>query len=102
MLFSIKKQHKKRQIQQWRKCRNGDSGYHLFIKQPNNNVRYMLLSEKEKEALVVDLLNKGQTAREIAKQAHISFTDIKKIRMKLTGEVNEDTKKRKNHCLFNL
>ncbi len=31
---------------------------------------------------------------EIAKQAHVSFTEIKKIRNKLTGEVNEDDKKK--------
>jgi hypothetical protein len=28
----------------------------------------MLLNEKDKEALVIDMLNKGLTAREIAKQ----------------------------------
>ena len=28
--------------------------------------------------------------REIAKMAHVSFSYIKKIRMKLTGEVNEE------------
>ena len=52
----------------------------------------MLLNEKEKEALVIELLNKGLTTREIAKQAHVSFTEIKKIRNKITGEVNEDNK----------
>ena len=52
----------------------------------------MALSEKEKETVVADLLNKGLSAREIAKQAHVSFTYIKKIRMKLTGKVNEDNK----------
>jgi hypothetical protein len=52
----------------------------------------MALSEKEKEMLVADLTNKGLSARENAKQAHVSFTYIKKIRMKLTGKVNEDYK----------
>ncbi len=50
----------------------------------------MVLIEKEKEALVIDLLNKDHTAREIAKTAHVSFSYIKEIRQKLTGEVNEE------------
>jgi predicted transcriptional regulator len=54
----------------------------------------MLLDQKDKEALVIDMLNKGHSAREIAKQAHASFTDIKKIRNKLTGEVNEEPQKK--------
>jgi hypothetical protein len=50
----------------------------------------MLLHEQDKEALVIDLLNKGHTTREIAKMAHVSFSYIKKIRMKLTGEISEN------------
>jgi hypothetical protein len=50
----------------------------------------LLLSAKEKEDLVIDLLKKDCKAREIAKITHVSFTYIKKIRMKLTGEVNEN------------
>ncbi|MEJ7641829.1 MAG: hypothetical protein WKF36_06500 [Candidatus Nitrosocosmicus sp.] len=38
----------------------------------------MMLSTKEKEGVVIDLLNKGYTVREIAKLAHVSFTFIKK------------------------
>src|SRR5919112_5438042 len=53
----------------------------------------MVLNEKEKEALVIELLNKGLGSREIAKQAHVSFSYIKKTRAKLTGEVDEDEKK---------
>jgi hypothetical protein len=34
--------------------------------------------------------------REIAKQTHVSFTEIKKIRNKLTGEVNEKPQKEKS------
>ncbi len=49
----------------------------------------MIMNGQDKEALVIDLLNKGHTTREIAKQARVSFTDIKKIRMKATGEVSE-------------
>ncbi len=47
----------------------------------------MILNEQNRETLVIDLLNKGHTARQIAKQAHISFTDITKIKRKATGEV---------------
>jgi transposase len=39
----------------------------------------MLLSEKEKEALVIELLNKGLPVREIAKQVQVSFSFIKKV-----------------------
>ncbi len=52
----------------------------------------MILNEQDKEALVVDLINKGHTARQIAKAAHVSFSYIKKIRMKLAGEVDEEQK----------
>ena len=54
----------------------------------------MLLNEKDKETLVTDLLNKGLTARDIAREAHVSFTDIKRIRAKLTGD-SDDTQYRK-------
>jgi hypothetical protein len=56
----------------------------------------MILNEKEKEALVIELLNKGLPVREIAEQAHVSFTYIKKIRAKITGEVDKDEKEKKN------
>lgn len=46
----------------------------MFIDQPDNNVRYMPLNEKDKEALVIDMLNKGHTARHIPQQAHAAFT----------------------------
>ena len=52
----------------------------------------MILNEQDKEALVIDLLNQGNTARQIAKVAHVSFSYIKKIRMKLAGEVDEEQK----------
>ncbi|MDP8906034.1 MAG: hypothetical protein M3M88_00755 [Thermoproteota archaeon] len=40
--------------------------------------------------MVIELLNKEHTAREIAKMARVSFSYIKKIRMKLTGDANEE------------
>ncbi|MDP9016223.1 MAG: Trp family transcriptional regulator [Thermoproteota archaeon] len=48
------------------------------------------MNGQDKEALVIDLLNKGHTAREIAKLAHVSFTDITRIKRKVTGECVED------------
>jgi transposase len=50
----------------------------------------MVLNEKEKEALVIDLLKKGHMTREISKMAQVSNTTIKKIRAKLTGEAEEE------------
>ncbi len=50
----------------------------------------MILNRQQKEALVIDLLNQGISVPQIAKQAHVSFSDIKKIRMKSTGEVSEE------------
>ena len=59
----------------------------------------MLLSEKDKEALVIDMLNKYHSVREITKQTHASYTNIKNIRNELTGAVNEEPQ-RKKHFLF--
>ena len=49
----------------------------------------MAFNEKDKETVVIQLLNKEHTTREIAKTAHVSFSYIKKTRAKLTGEANE-------------
>ncbi len=48
-----------------------------------------ILNRQQKENLVIDLLNQGVSVPQIAKQAHVSFSEIKKIRMKTTGEVSE-------------
>jgi transposase len=50
----------------------------------------MVLNEKEKETLVIDLLEKGQRTREIAKMANVSNTTIKKIRQKTTKNAIEE------------
>ena len=50
----------------------------------------MILNRQQKENLVIDLLNQGVSYPQIAKQAHVSFSDIKKIRMKATGEASEE------------
>ena len=64
---------------------------------PITMLAVMVLNEQDKEALVIDLLNKGHMARQIAMTAHVSFSYIKKIRIKLTGEVevHQDDEKRK-------
>jgi hypothetical protein len=46
----------------------------------------LLLSKKEKEKLVIELVNEGKTTREIAKAVHISLKDIGRIIHKVTGD----------------
>lgn len=46
----------------------------------------MILSKREKEELVIKLLNEGLKYKDIAKQAHVSLSDISKIKRKITGE----------------
>src|SRR4051794_23158749 len=54
----------------------------------------MILSENEKEALVIELLNKGLAVRDIAKQVHVSFSYIQKVKAKITGETDEVDKEK--------
>jgi hypothetical protein len=53
------------------------------------------LSAKDKEALVIDLVKKGHTTREITKMAHVSNTTVNKTRQKITKNANEDDQKKK-------
>lgn len=46
----------------------------------------ILLSPKEKEALVIDLLGKNYTLRAIAKKAFVPFSFVLNVRKKQTGE----------------
>src|SRR3954447_16244986 len=46
----------------------------------------MILNKKDKEQLVVKLLNEGLPYKEIAKRVHVSLSDISTIKRKLTGE----------------
>ncbi len=50
----------------------------------------MILNRQQKEKLVIELLNQDVSVPQIAKQAHVSFTDIKKIRMNATGDANDE------------
>jgi hypothetical protein len=66
----------------------------------------MILNRKQKEKLVIDLLNQGLTYPQIAKKAHVSFSEIKRIELMVTGddkrgqdEGGEKEKKAKSiHC----
>jgi 5'-deoxynucleotidase YfbR-like HD superfamily hydrolase len=49
----------------------------------------MILSKKEKEETVIKLLNDGLKFKDIAKQLHISLSDISKIKRKITGGETE-------------
>ncbi|MGN6349150.1 MAG: hypothetical protein ACTHLL_05320 [Candidatus Nitrosocosmicus sp.] len=52
----------------------------------------MILSKKDKELLVIKLLNEGLKYKDVAKQAHVSPSDISKIKRKITGEETETEK----------
>ena len=52
--------------------------------------RYMyyliMLNRKEKEELIIKLLEEGKTYKEISKEAHASFSEISRINKILNGE----------------
>ncbi len=50
----------------------------------------MVLNRKEKEGLVIKLVNEGKTTREIAQLAHVSLRDIGPITRKVNGDDNPD------------
>ncbi len=54
----------------------------------------MILNKQQKEDLIIELLEKGPSVQKIVKQAHVSFSTIKEICDKVTGEF--DNKKEKN------
>jgi transposase len=59
----------------------------------------MVLNEKEKETLVIDLLKKCHKTRGIAKMANVSNTTIKKIRQKTTNNAIEEKNEPKSKPL---
>ena len=67
-----------------------DTKTHLLINHLNNNGWRMLPNEKDKEALIIDLLNKGYKTREIVKLAHVSNTTVIKIRAKQPAKIDEE------------
>jgi len=52
----------------------------------------MILSKKEKEEQIVKLLYDGVKFKDIAKELHVSLSDISKIKRKITGEESEKEK----------
>jgi hypothetical protein len=50
----------------------------------------VILNKHEKEKLVIRLHKEGKTIRQIASEAHLSFSDIGKIIRKLNGQNNND------------
>jgi hypothetical protein len=52
-----------------------------------------VLNKQEKEQLVVKLYQEGETIRQIASAAHLSFTDIGVIIRKIDGRDNDDGSK---------
>src|ERR687889_106360 len=52
----------------------------------------MVLTRQEKERLVLELYNQGKTIREIAKEARMSFRDIRVILNKAVEENTEGSK----------
>lgn len=50
----------------------------------------MIISKKEKEDQIINLLNEGRTYRDIAKITHSSPNEIASLRRKIT-ETNTDT-----------
>jgi hypothetical protein len=66
----------------------------------------MILNKLQKEKLVIELLNQGYTYPQIAKQAHVSFSEIKRIDLMVTGddkkvqdeEKEKEEKAKSIHC----
>jgi hypothetical protein len=59
----------------------------------------MLSNEKDKENLVIDLLKKDHTTREIVKMANVSNTTVTKTRQKIKKNANEEDNDQKNKPL---
>ena len=55
-----------------------------------------MLTRQEKEKLVIDLYNQGQTIREISKEARMLFRDIGAILKKAFGDKEEDPDKERS------
>jgi transposase len=60
----------------------------------------MLLSRKEKEKLVIKLVEEGKTTSDIAKEAQISLKDIGKVIQKDTGDSQEGDRNEKEKLIL--
>jgi len=52
----------------------------------------MILDKQQKEVMIIELLERGLSVKQIAKQAHVSFSTIKEVRQKVIGELEDDKK----------
>ena len=59
-----------------------------------------MLNRKEKEELIVKLLEEGKTYKEISKEAHASFSEISRINKNLNGEVSEPSIQNQAYKMF--
>jgi uncharacterized protein YerC len=64
----------------------------LNFKSIHNNNNIEMLNKIQKEALVVMLLLQDKTIREIAKEAHMSFSEIGAIKRRIEEPYNERIK----------
>jgi len=59
-----------------------------------------MLNRKEKEELIVKLLEEDKTYKEISKEAHASFSEISRINKNLNGEVSEPSIQNQAYKMF--
>jgi predicted DNA-binding protein YlxM (UPF0122 family) len=64
------------------------------------SITIVLLTNEQKEAIIIEMLKKGYSIREIAKEVHISFSDIGEIKRRVFGE-SASYKKKKKHLKLN-
>ena len=65
--------------------------YYIFLE----DTKYMtILTRQERERLILDLYNQGNTIRQIAKETRMSFRDIGVILNKAVEEKTEGSKER--------
>ena len=55
----------------------------------------MIITNREKKDLVIELIKQGCTQSQIAKQAHLSFKTISEIRKEVEGDAGMDYKNKK-------
>ena len=59
-----------------------------------------MLNRKEKEELIIKLLEEDKTYKEISKEVHASFSEISRINKNLNGEVSEPSIQNQAYKMF--
>jgi hypothetical protein len=67
-----------------------------FLYKPTRIIFNMLLTLQEKKDLAIKLIEQGVPQKEIAKQSHLSFSPIAKIRRNLEDDTSEKNSKIKS------